>query len=190
MMYPAEDFANVLLQACQFYADVLTRYCELWLRDELGDEEADEMASIYTKAESNPLLDFLITSFDEILSERVGLFDEEFIQSYKNQQAWLREHLEQVSLEQDSLIATQTFLKKAGFYKGAVDGVWGSCSRTAITKYRTTVQQLLRKKGLYKGNIDGELGQQSVNAVQTFQSKHNLSKDGVPGEKTFAALQD
>lgn len=162
MMCSVEDFVDSLMNASRSYADILTRYCELWLCDELGDKEADEMEAIYTKAESDPLLDFLITSFDHILSERLGLFEKEFLQSYKNQQAWLREHLEQVPLEQDSLIATQTFLKKAGFYKGTVDGVWGSCSRAAITAYRMTVQRLLRQKGLYNGNIEGEIGRAHV----------------------------
>lgn len=189
MSCPEGDVVEVLLQASRTYADTLTQYCQLWLQSELTDEEADQIAAIYTKAESDPLLDFLITEYDRILGERVGLINEKFVQSYENQQAWLREHLEQVPFEQSHLIATQKFLKVAGFYTGPVDGVWGDRSRQSAMDYRKTVQKLLRQKGLYKGDIDGELGKYSVNAVQAFQSKHNLKKDGVPGEQTFAELQ-
>jgi peptidoglycan hydrolase-like protein with peptidoglycan-binding domain len=190
MECPAEDLIGVLLQASQLYTDILTEYCRLWLRSELTDEEADRMEAIYTKAASDPLLDFFTTEFDRILSERVGLLDDQSIQSYKNQQAWLREHLEQVPFEQESLVATQKFLKEAGFYEGPVDGVWGDRARKAATKYRKEVQKLLQQKGLYDGVIDGELGNRSVSAVQAFQKSHNLKHDGVPGRQTFCALQD
>jgi Putative peptidoglycan binding domain len=184
-----EDLTDLMLQANQLYADKLSQYCQLWLRSEMTEAEADQMEAIYTEAESDPLLNFLITEFDRILGERVGLLSKQSIVSYKDQQAWIREHLEQVPLEQDFLIATQRFLKDVGFYKGPLDGVWGSRSRKASIKYRKEVQRLLHRQGLYDGEIDGKLGNLSVTAVQQFQKSHNLKDDGVPGRQTFAVLR-
>ena len=190
MENPLEDPLDLILKASQLYADWLAQYCQLWLRSELTEAEVEWMEAIYTKAERDPLLNFLITEFDRILGERVGLLNEQSIEAYKNQQAWIREHLEQVPFEQDFLVATQRFLKEVGFYNGPLDGVWGKRSRKAAMKYRKKVQRLLQQKGLYAGGIDGELGNLSVSAVQQFQVSHNLKNDGVPGRQTFAVLQN
>jgi len=186
----AEEFNDALLQVGQLYQGILSEYSHLWSRAELTDEEADRIEAIYTKAQQDPLLNFFITKLDEILCDRAGLFSNEFIQSYKNQQAWLREHLEQIPFEQDYLVEGQKFLKEVGFYEGPVDGVWGDRTRKAVKKYRKTIQELLRQKGFYSGKIDGELGEQSVNAIQAFQRRFNLRNDGVPDRQTYAALRD
>lgn len=189
MQRPAEEFNEALLQVSQLYTDILFQYCRLWSRKELTEEEADCLNAIYTQAEKDSLLDFFITKVDEVLCDRAGLLSDEFLQSYKNQQAWLREHLEQIPFEQDYLVEGQKFLKAIHFYEGPVDGVWGDRTCKAATKYRKRVQELLRKEGLYNGKIDGELGEKSVNAIQTFQRQRNLRNDGVPGPQTYAALQ-
>jgi Putative peptidoglycan binding domain len=171
------------------HADDLILYGQLWLKSELNESESDQMAALYTKSETDSLLDFVITLYDHILSERVGLTSTESVKSYEDQQAWLREHLGQVLLEQSQSNSTQEFLKEVGFYQGPLDGVWGQRSRAAALKYRKKVQRLLQQRGLYGGEIDGELGNQSVIAVQEFQKSHNLKKDGVPSPKTFSELQ-
>jgi Putative peptidoglycan binding domain len=183
-----EDFVDALLTACQQYLGTLSRYGELCLRGELNEEEIQEMESIYTNAESAPLLNFLVTEFDRILGQRIGLLNKGCITSYKNQQAWLREHLEQIPIEQSTLISTQKHLQEEGFYKGPLDGVWGNRSRKAAIKYRKKVQEVLKNKGFYDGSIDGELGNASVVAVQEFQKSQDLSNDGVPGKLTYSAL--
>jgi hypothetical protein len=183
-----ESLEEIFRLLLLIYGDRLIQYTQLWLKSELSDAEAEQLDALYTEAETDSLLSFAITVYDRILGEQTGLIDPQAIKSYKDQQAWLREHLEQVLLEQDDFINAQEFLQEAGFYKGPLDGVWGIRSRTAVTEYRREVQQLLHQKGLYSGNIDGEMGQQSVLAVQAFQKSQNLKRDGVAREQTFYRL--
>jgi|GEM_PF-5415978 len=189
MECPQESLEEIFKLIFLIHADILLQYTQLWLKSELDEAEIEKLDALYTKAETEPLLHFIITIYDRILGERVGLINTESIEIYKDQQAWLREHLEQVLLEQDDLIAAQTFLQEVGFYKGPLDGVWGTRARTAATQYRMEVQHLLQQKGLYCGDIDGEMGNQSVIAVQEFQKSHNLKHDGVPRQLTFSALR-
>ncbi|MGN0747928.1 MAG: peptidoglycan-binding protein [Aristaeellaceae bacterium] len=51
-----------------------------------------------------------------------------------------------------------------------------------------TVQKRLKELGYYTGILDGSYGTGTVAAVKAFQSKHNLSADGVAGAQTFTVL--
>lgn len=187
MDYPRADRGEIFKLAVLTHDEDLREYAELWLKSELDEEEISKLEALYTKAESTSLLNFAITEIDRILGEKVGLVDPD---SIRDQQAWLREHLDQVPLEETDLLATQRFLYEVGFYQGPLDGVWGSRSRYAATQYRMKVQQLLHQRGLYQGNIDGEFGNLSVTAVQEFQNSHRIRDDGVPLRKTFELLSN
>ncbi|MGG6295507.1 peptidoglycan-binding domain-containing protein [Leptolyngbya sp. AN02str] len=153
---PMDDLIETLQQGSEQYANVLANYCQLVLRPELTDSEAEQLASIYTAAEQEPLLNFFITELDAILGQRLGLLDNAQVELYCNQQAWLREHLEGVPYDKT---------------------------------YREAVQRLLQQHGFYEGPIDGVLGKRTQHAVKQFQESHRLCVDGVPGKKTFSALQ-
>ena len=71
----------------------------------------------------------------------------------------------------------QTKLKRWGYYKGAVDGVYGSKTLTAV-----------KWLGYYSGSIDGIYGTQTVNAVKYFQRKNGLTVDGIAGPATLKAM--
>jgi len=51
------------------------------------------------------------------------------------------------------------------------------------------VQKALSRAGFDPGPVDGRLGKKTRAAVKAFQRRHNLSADGVVGEKTWAALR-
>lgn len=183
------NLVNALIDACQIYDSKLNIYRKLALSHELNDQEADQLAAIYTEAEDDPLLNFLILAFDHLWGERLGLLDRKCIEDYKNQQSWLREHLEQALFDQSYRIETQQLLHKQGLYQGPIDGVWGERSSQALLQLRRAVQQRLQEKGFYDGAVDGVFGARSVTAVMQFQRSRRLMDDGVPGQKTLSALQ-
>lgn len=50
------------------------------------------------------------------------------------------------------------------------------------------IQQRLLSWGYYSGDVDGIYGSKTVAAVKKFQSKNNLTADGIAGPATLAAL--
>jgi len=124
------------------YEEILITYALFAVQSELIDEEADILEALFTKAESDSVLDFLLSEVDFILGQRLGLLDTESVEQYKDQQAWLREHLDQVPSEKNDVIALQTFLQDMGFYKGPLDGIFGTRCRSAVIEYRQQVQHL------------------------------------------------
>ena len=60
---------------------------------------------------------------------------------------------------------------------------WGT-SGDRVTK----VQQRLSWWGYYDGPVDGVFGSKTANAVRKFQGYNGLSKDGVVGSQTLAAM--
>lgn len=86
--------------------------------------------------------------------------------------------------------ATQTALRRYGYYGGALDGSWGPWSKRAMQRY-------LAAHGTYGGRIDGDFGPMSTRALQ--QHLLNLktywydggwcSVDGSWGRLTTIGLQ-
>lgn len=52
-----------------------------------------------------------------------------------------------------------------------------------------TVQEVLAANGYYAGAVDGEPGPATASAVMAFQKVHGLSRDGVIGPATLAAIE-
>lgn len=50
------------------------------------------------------------------------------------------------------------------------------------------VQRALNKAGFDAGSVDGKFGKKTKQAIKAFQRAHNLSADGVVGEKTWSLL--
>ena len=188
-MQPTVDGLNdAVSQACQADANLLAEYYKLTLKEELTDAEAARLERIYTKAEASPLLNFLINELDYIVNQRLGLLTISAVENYKDQQAWLREHLEQMPLDREYRKEMQQLLSEEGFYKGPIDGILGKRSTKAIDLYFRKVQELLHERGLYEKDVDGVLGEHSIEAVKQFQRATALKEDGVPGKETFTAL--
>lgn len=188
MEYPVDELNDAVSRACQADAGRLAEYYKLTLKDELTDVDAARLERIYTEAEASPLLNFLINELDYIVNQRLGLLNASSVETYKDQQAWLREHLEQMPLDRESRKEMQQLLSKEGFYKGPIDCVLGKRSTEAIGLYFRKVQELLHKRGLYEKDVDGVLGEYSIKAVKQFQRAEALKEDGVPGKETFTAL--
>jgi murein L,D-transpeptidase YcbB/YkuD len=170
------------------YLSTLHEYSQLALKQEPTEEESDRLAAFYTKAVDDPVLNFFMSQIDQSLAEHLTLLDTETINRHGNQQAWLREHLEQTLFDREYRFKIQKLLQEQGFYKGAIDGVLGQRFCAALTEFRKSLQTRLKKQGLYEGAIDGELGQRSVKAVIQFQKSRHLKSDGVCDSKTFLFL--
>lgn len=183
------ELSAALVKTSQDYAELLADYQELVLRHELTDEAAARLDQIYAEAEKHSMLNFLLTEIDHGLSQRLGLLSDEAIQGYQDQQAWLRERLEQTPFEHDHHQEVQRMLADEGFYEGPIDGVLGSRSSDAIRRMTFQLQERLSARGFYTKTIDGEFGKFSSEAVKAFQQSKSLIDSGVPNKETLIALR-
>jgi murein L,D-transpeptidase YcbB/YkuD len=183
------ELSAALKTTSQTYAELLANYHELALRIELSDEDTEQLDQIYAEAEKHPMLNFLLSEIDHSLNHRLGLLNETAIESYKDQQAWLRERLEQTPFEHDHHQEVQRMLADEGFYEGPIDGVFGSRSTQAIQQMNTQMQELLSQRGFYNRRIDGLFGEFSIKAIKDFQKSKSLEDNGIPNRETFLALQ-
>lgn len=187
-MNSSRDLINVLLEGCQIYVNQLTEYAELALRPELTEQDAERLDKIYAEAEKDCLLNFFINELDDILNTWLGLLNHDVINCYADQQAWLREHLEQIFFDYKRRKEMQRLLRQLGIYDGPIDGVLGKRSAEALEKC-CELQTMLQEQGFYDRKVDGYPGEHTVKAVKQFQKTHELKDDGIPGNKTFSALQ-
>jgi peptidoglycan hydrolase-like protein with peptidoglycan-binding domain len=109
----------------------------------------------------------------------------------------------------------QIKLLSMGFYKGRVDGIFGSMTEAAVQRFQSaaglkqdgivggdTLYQLdrhfraftanLQRKltliGYYKGKVDGDYGPLTLQAVRTFQTLHGLTATGHTDPTTYALI--
>ncbi|MDJ0708433.1 MAG: hypothetical protein QNJ46_34620 [Leptolyngbyaceae cyanobacterium MO_188.B28] len=130
---------NVTIQESLLkYKELVYEYCALAVKCTLTDEAADRMVEILQKAESEPLLSFLIDEADHLVAHELGLIDGQLInqQQAKLQQRietnWIDQLLLDIQLHPRKL---QQFLKEQGLYKGAIDGVCGPVMEHATAVY-------------------------------------------------------
>lgn len=171
------------------YSWLLADYQEIALSNELTDAASQRLEEIYEEAETHPMLNFLLTEIDHNLNRQLGLLSDTAVKTYKDQQAWLREHLEQMPFNYDHRQDVQRLLAEEGLYQGPIDGVFGPRSTKAMKRMNTRIQKLLYKKGFYDKKIDGLIGKSSVEAIKAFQKSKNLEGSGVPDRKTLTALK-
>jgi murein L,D-transpeptidase YcbB/YkuD len=183
------DLGAALETTKQKYAEMLTDYHKLALDKELADEDADQLDQIYAEAEQHPMLNFFLTEIDHRLNRKLGLLSNDALECHKNQQAWLRDQLEQAPFDHDHRQEVQRMLAELGFYQGPIDGVLGDRSAQAIKQMNTRIQELLSKRGFYNKSIDGLFGKFSIEAMKNFQKSKSLQNHGVPNRETLLALQ-
>lgn len=51
------------------------------------------------------------------------------------------------------------------------------------------IQKALKNAGFYEGPVDGKIGHKSQQAIKDFQAAHNLTNDGIVGQKTWVELK-
>lgn len=144
-----EDFA----QATRNYQSILLKYCTLATRSTLSEADADDLDRILAQAETDELLNFLLIEFDHLIAEELNLFDQQHLSGYEDQQAYLREHLVQLTPEDLAYYRElQKLLQKVGCYRGPVDGVFGEDSRKAVEEFQESADL----------QADGELTPETV----------------------------
>ena len=184
------DLLAALLTATKQHDELLTNYQELSLCNELTDKASDQLDQIYAKALNDPMLNFLLTEIDHILNSYLGLLSDEAVGGYKDQQAWLRERLEQTPFEHRNCQEVQKMLAEAGFYEGPIDGVIGPRSTQALKQMTIQIQENLSQRGFYnQDDIDGFFGRSSRQAVKAFQQSWSLEDSGLPNRETLIALR-
>ncbi|MGD1930972.1 MAG: peptidoglycan-binding protein [Leptolyngbyaceae cyanobacterium] len=188
MEYPSSNTSASLTAASQQHKEKLAEYYRLSLCGELSDEDAERLEWIYKEAESDPCLNFFIEEIDYLINHRLDLLNANHHLEYENQKSWLREHLQEVPLDEDDRKEMQKLLREFNYYKGPIDGVIGVRSTEAIQKFHHDAQRTLAEKGFYHQEIDGIFGMSSVAAVKQFQKTEKLKEDGVLGRETSVKL--
>ncbi|WP_088888840.1 peptidoglycan-binding domain-containing protein [Leptolyngbya ohadii] len=155
-----EDFEAHFSDLC--HQNDLLEYMHLASRSNLSETEADRLEEILRKAESDEILNSWLNEVDYLLNQRLDLLNEQHIESYKDQQAWLREYLGSQKLKEFKLCRElQKRLKKKGCYDGPEDGVFGKDSQAAVEKFQQERQL----------NVDGKVG------IATLMSLADSPKD-------------
>lgn len=169
------------------YTPLLLVFQKLILLPLLTEGEADQLCAIYEQAEKDSMLNFLLIFVEHILNFQLGLFSDDAIKEYKNQLAWLSEHLDQIPLKHENCKDFQQMLRDQGFYEGPIDGVLGDRSAKAIKQLNIEIQNLFSKRGLCTQDADGMIGEQLFKLLQALQQL--ICQEGGVGinPATFAA---
>jgi len=136
-MFAENNLKTMLEQAYKKNHSLLEAYYRLSTQPELSDQDADFLDEILQQAEFDASLNFFIGEIDYRIALTTGLRDEAHIKSYRDQKAWLREHLETIDPGQiEYHRELQKLLRKVGFYQGPVDGVAGKEFHQAVVKFQ------------------------------------------------------
>lgn len=149
--------------------EIVREYCQLAVRQNLSDFEAECLTQILKQAESDGWLDFWINEADHFLAHELNLTDKQSIYACENQQARLREYLD---YESDSEVDSELFQEL----------------KQRLQTSSKELQQHLKSRGFDPGPIDGILGPRTHSAIVSFQKAHQLIADGIPDATTREAL--
>lgn len=83
---------HLLSQSTPMIIDLVLEYAKLATQASLTDTEADRLDEILEMATENPTLNFWMTELEHLISHRLGLLNEDDRESYKDQQAMMREY--------------------------------------------------------------------------------------------------
>lgn len=113
-----EQFMNELEELTQRsldYKDVIHEYCTLSVQPALTDTQAERLAEILQKSQSEPLLSFWIDEADHILAHALGLLNKEFVEK---QQCKLEKKIDsQLTQPQSKVFAPEELRKLLGTNK-------------------------------------------------------------------------
>ncbi|WP_346294004.1 peptidoglycan-binding domain-containing protein [Sphaerothrix gracilis] len=131
--------SKALAAAAVQYRATIETYCQIAVRPELSEAEADQLSAILEQAQTDSSLSFLLDEVDHLLAHRHNLIDEKQIRlqqlrlQAKIEGEWLEELLLDVQtssrLEREAL---QQYLRAKGVYAGSIDGICGPQTQAAI----------------------------------------------------------
>lgn len=159
-------YGNRFEQDCP---DIVREYCRLASQRSLSETAANRLTEILRIAESNGWIDFWLNEADHFLAHDLNLTSKESIHQFENQQAKLRENLED-ELSQNSTTEL-------------IDDLMQHLKLSL-----RELQQHLKNRGFDPGTIDGILGPKTHSALLAFQEAHHLSPSGLPDADTREAL--
>lgn len=142
--------------------DLVREYCRLASTINLSEAEADRLNEILELAESDGRLDFWLNEADHFLAHELSLTSKTSIYNVENQQAKLREYLEQDEVLEEL--------------------------RQQLKISPIDLQQHLKRRGFDPGPIDGYVGPRTHSALVAFQEAHHLIPHGIPDATTREAL--
>lgn len=122
------------------HRDLIQTYCQLSVQPGLNDKDTEHLDAILAQAETDPLISFLIDEADHMLAHLYSFIEEDDITQQQEKlqaclsKAWLSQAFEDLShrLQSSQCKNLQTYLKEQGFYQGAIDGVMGPSTKTAM----------------------------------------------------------
>ena len=124
----------------QQHREVIKTYCELSVQATLSDRDTEALDNILANAETDPLLSFLIDEADHMLAHLYNFIDEASITNQQRQlqacldESWFNQAFQDLTcrLQTSQCKTLQEYLKQAGCYQGAVDGVMGEATKAAM----------------------------------------------------------
>jgi Putative peptidoglycan binding domain len=135
------NMKTMLEQGYKKNHQLMEAYYRLSTQPELSDQDADSLDEILQQAELDASLNFFLSEIDYMIGLTSGLRDEAHVESYRDQKAWLREHLETLDPGQiEYHRELQKLLGQRGFYKGPVDGVAGKEFHQAVVEFQHSVK--------------------------------------------------
>lgn len=152
---------------------IIVEYCDLAIKRNLSEQEADRIAEIINLAEDDGCLEFWINEADHFLDHELNLLTEKTIYqvTIEEQKIKFFRHLndiiERYKNEEFAELLKDTFEDKNG----------GS-----------EVQLHLKEHGFYPGPIDGFFGPRTQAAIMSFQKSRNLDVNGKVDEATQLEL--
>lgn len=149
---------------------IVREYCSLAVKEDLCEDDETRMREILELAEADGLLDFWLNEADHFLAHELDLTNRESICRFENQQAHLREHLDNGKTEDACLVLLDEIEYR-------------------LKTYVREVQQTLREKGFNPGPIDGILGVKTEAALKTFQSANRITPSGIADQHTLEILK-
>lgn len=142
-----------IIRAFTALLDIVSEYCTLATLPSLDEAQSHRMEEIFTQAEQDPMLNFLIDEADHIIGHELGLIDVSFIQSQQEKlqqsidQTWTQLVLESSQKTRKSqnpevnLKQAQAYLQQAGFYHGPIDGEYNTQTQSAFREMRQQLRQ-------------------------------------------------
>jgi Putative peptidoglycan binding domain len=136
-MFAKTKLGTMLEQAYAQNRLMIEAYYRLSIQPELSEEDADFLDRILQQAEIDASLNFFLSEIDYIIGVSSGLRDAAHIKSYRDQKAWLREHLETLDPGQiEYHRELQKLLQQRGLYPAPVDGVAGKDFYQAVKRFQ------------------------------------------------------
>ena len=125
----------------QPYRELIQTYCQLSVQPTLNDADIQQLDSILATAETDPLVSFLIDEADHMLAhlfaDNVDITNQQQKLQTCLSEAWLDQAFQDLThrLQASQCKHLQQYLKEQGCYSGAIDGVMGQSTQTAMQHY-------------------------------------------------------